>query len=91
VNSEQPRRTGAAARDIREESSPVIFAPTLWEGEHPSSPAEAGTDEQWRDCADRGIAELARRGQPFQAFDLCDLGVPEPEVAELIHLAPFAE
>jgi len=40
--------------------------------------ADAGTDDWWRSCCDAGIAELARRGQPFQAVDLLDLGVPEP-------------
>jgi hypothetical protein len=43
--------------------------------------ADAGTDDWWKDCADRGIAELARRGHDFQAVDLLDLGVPEPDHA----------
>lgn len=39
---------------------------------------EESTDAWWRDCCDRGIEELARRGHDFQAVDLVDLGVPEP-------------
>jgi hypothetical protein len=37
------------------------------------------TDDWWRDCCDRGIAELARRGHDFQAADLTALGVPDPD------------
>lgn len=40
--------------------------------------ADAGTDQWWRDCCDRGISHLARTGRVFEAFDLIDLGVPEP-------------
>ncbi len=43
--------------------------------------ANEGGDSWWTDCCDRGIAELARRGQPFQAVDLVELGVPEPDHA----------
>jgi len=38
-----------------------------------------GTDDFWRRTCDAGIRELARRGRPFEAFDLTELGVPEPE------------
>lgn len=38
----------------------------------------AATDAWWRDCADRGIAELAARGHTWQAADLLEVGVPEP-------------
>lgn len=38
-----------------------------------------GTDDWWASLADRAIRELARRGAPFQAFDLTELGVPEPD------------
>jgi hypothetical protein len=41
--------------------------------------ADAGTDDWWKSCVDAGIAELARRGVPFQAVDLLDIGVPEPD------------
>ncbi|TQS44359.1 hypothetical protein FL583_15615 [Cryptosporangium phraense] len=45
--------------------------------------ADIGTDEWWRDCCDRGIVALAaqtyRTGATFQAFDLIDIGVPEPD------------
>ncbi len=41
--------------------------------------ANDGRDTWWSECCDRGIAELARRGQPFQAADLLELGVPEPD------------
>ncbi len=41
--------------------------------------AAANTDDGWRDRCDAGIAELARRGEPFQAADLADHGVPEPD------------
>lgn len=43
--------------------------------------AEAGTDTWWRDCCDRGIQALAETGLIFQAFDLLDLGVPDPDSA----------
>lgn len=37
------------------------------------------TDGWWARTCDAGIAELARRGHPFEAWDLVALGVPEPE------------
>lgn len=41
--------------------------------------ADAGTDAWWRQTCDRAIAEAARLGRPFQAFDLTRLyGLPEP-------------
>lgn len=40
---------------------------------------DAGTDSWWRDCCDRGIAEMVSRGVVFQAADLHDLGVPDPD------------
>lgn len=41
--------------------------------------AEASTDDWWRETCDRAIAEAARSGRPFQAFDLCEwYGLPEP-------------
>jgi hypothetical protein len=41
---------------------------------------DGSTDDWWRDCVDRGIAEFARRGVVFQAFDVMDvLGIPEPD------------
>lgn len=40
---------------------------------------DANTDDWWRDCCDRGIAEMASKGVVFSAFDLIDLGVPEPD------------
>jgi len=54
--------------------------PTLGEAarEEGIARAEAGTDSWWRDCCDRGIAELAARGVVFQAADLQDMGVPDP-------------
>lgn len=39
----------------------------------------AEADEFWRRTCDAGIRELAQRGRPFEAFDLIELGVPEPE------------
>ncbi len=42
--------------------------------------ADSSTDDWWKSCADAGIAELARRGLPFQAADVVELlGVPEPD------------
>lgn len=41
--------------------------------------ADANTDHWWRDCCDRAIAQLAAQGIVFQAVDLLDLGVPEPD------------
>lgn len=38
----------------------------------------AQTDEWWRRTCNQGIRELARRGEPFEAYDLIGLGVPEP-------------
>lgn len=41
--------------------------------------SDASADEWFRDCADRAIEQLARRGAEFQAHDIVALlGVPEP-------------
>lgn len=41
--------------------------------------AEQSTDDWWRSSCDQAIAEAARLGRPFQAFDLCEwFGLPEP-------------
>lgn len=37
------------------------------------------TEGWWAATCDAAIAELARRGRPFEAFALVELGVPEPE------------
>ena len=36
-------------------------------------------DGWWRDCAERGIATLAATGRDFDAWDLTQLGVPDPD------------
>ncbi len=41
--------------------------------------AEEGTDSWWRNCCDEAISEMARRGCIFQAADLLDLGLTEPD------------
>lgn len=44
--------------------------------------ADENTDDWWRNTCDRAIAEAARTGKPFQAFDLCEwYGLPEPHSA----------
>ena len=40
------------------------------------------TDAWWTSCADTALAELIRRGLPFTAADMTDLGVPEPDVQQ---------
>ena len=40
--------------------------------------ADTAAAQEWRDAADKAIADLARRGQPFTADDVRDLGVPDP-------------
>ena len=37
------------------------------------------TDDWWLSTAETALAELIRRGQPFTAADLTDLGVPDPD------------
>jgi len=37
------------------------------------------TDDWWKDSAERALAWLARDGQPFDAYDLTELGVPDPD------------
>lgn len=41
--------------------------------------AEHNTDAWWSDTAARGIRHLAAGGAEFEAFDLIDIGVPEPD------------
>lgn len=36
-------------------------------------------DSWWLDCAWRAVREMADRGVEFEAADLVDLGVPEPD------------
>ena len=41
--------------------------------------ADAGTDEWWRECCDRAIADAAASGQEFQSWDLVlRYGLAEP-------------
>ena len=40
---------------------------------------DARTDDWWRRTCDQAIAEFAKRGKAFSAFDLVEAGVPEPE------------
>lgn len=37
------------------------------------------TDEWWKSTAEAGIKHLADRGAPFEAFDLTEIGVPDPD------------
>src|SRR5215212_1422725 len=36
-------------------------------------------DEWWRDCAARALKWMAESGQDFDAWDLVQLGVPDPD------------
>lgn len=36
-------------------------------------------DTWWRDCAERALTYWASSGQPFDAYDLTQLGVPDPD------------
>jgi hypothetical protein len=42
-------------------------------------PAAANGDEWWRDSAERALAWWAESGTEFDAFDLTELGVPDPD------------
>ncbi len=37
------------------------------------------SDDWWRSTAEAGIAYLASTGEPFDAFDVTELGVPDPD------------
>lgn len=39
----------------------------------------ANSDDWWRSCVEAGIRHLAATGSPFDAFDLTELGVPDPD------------
>lgn len=41
--------------------------------------AFANSDDWWRDCATRALGWMADLGQPFDAYDLTLLGVPDPD------------
>lgn len=43
------------------------------------SAAVAESDPWWHDCALRALSWLAEGGRPFDAFDLTELGVPDPD------------
>jgi len=36
-------------------------------------------DPRWRDGPVRAVTHLAEAGQPFHAFDVIELGVPDPD------------
>lgn len=36
-------------------------------------------DQPWLSCAEQALAVLIRRGRPFTASDLTELGVPDPD------------
>lgn len=36
-------------------------------------------DRPWLSCAEAALSVLIRRGKPFTAADLTDLGVPDPD------------
>lgn len=36
-------------------------------------------DDWWRSSAEQALSWLARDGQPFSAFDITELGVPDPD------------
>lgn len=38
-----------------------------------------GADWWWRDCAERALLVLAESGQEFTAYDLSEMGVPDPD------------
>lgn len=37
------------------------------------------SDDWWRSCVEAGLRHLAATGSPFDAFDLTELGVPDPD------------
>ncbi|GAB3698520.1 hypothetical protein [Mariniluteicoccus flavus] len=41
--------------------------------------AMENADDWWRDCATRALEHLAASGQTFDAYDLTELGVPDPD------------
>lgn len=41
--------------------------------------ADERTDQWWRDCCDRAIEAMAAKHVTFEAADLGDLGVPDPD------------
>ena len=53
------------------------------EPERPSGLAKAwaGADDWWRSSAMQGLKALAATGREFDAFDVAELGVPEPDHA----------
>lgn len=97
MNAEgRPRQDRPATHIVAAASVPLRAEPELFtvtRGAYgtvyePTAPADAvladvaeRTDAWWSSTADAAIAELARRGHPFEAFDLVALGVPEPEHA----------
>lgn len=52
---------------------------TLSEARTGTVQAFANADDWWRDCATRALTWMAELGQPFDAWDLVALGVPEPD------------
>lgn len=41
--------------------------------------ALTNADSWWRDCAWRALEHLAATGRPFTAYDVTELGVPDPD------------
>lgn len=42
----------------------------------------AESDGWWHDCAHRAVIWWAATGQPFDAYDVTELGVPDPDVPQ---------
>ncbi|WP_324650989.1 hypothetical protein [Georgenia sp. H159] len=40
---------------------------------------QENADDWWRDSAERALRWWAQSGQPFDAFDITELGVPDPD------------
>lgn len=76
-------RTGGAAKraQVRSRTDEAILAKMEREPFDVAGPelAWANVDAWWRDCARRAIAYLADLDQPFEAYDLTLLGVPDPD------------
>jgi hypothetical protein len=49
------------------------------ESSDPVRQAFENSDDFWRSCAMRGLTWMAELGQPFDAWALVELGVPEPD------------
>jgi hypothetical protein len=72
MKTQEPRRRKVAPA---EESQPLLPAYQTRGVEQ----AFDNADDWWRSVALQGLTWLAELGQPFDAYDLTELGVPDPD------------